>query len=43
MVSQGIKDILLGITFFKEHSFVMLLVGILILLLTGTLYKKLDK
>lgn len=43
MVSQGIKDLLLEITFFKEHSLVMLFVGILILLLTGTLYKKLDK
>jgi hypothetical protein len=43
MVSQGIKDLLLSISTFKNQPVIMLLVGIIILLITGTLYKKLKK
>jgi len=43
MVTQGIKDILSEITFFQNSPFVMFLIGMLILIITGTLYKKLEK
>lgn len=43
MVSQGIKELLLEIPIFKNSPLTMLLVGILVLLITGTLYKKLEK
>jgi len=43
MVSQGIKDLLLEIPFFKNQPLTMLLIGMIILILTGTLYKKLEK
>jgi hypothetical protein len=43
LVSQGIRDLLLEISFFKNQPFIMLITGILILLITGTLYKKLNK
>lgn len=43
MVSQGIKDLLSEIHFLKSSPFVMLGIGLLILIITGTLYKKLDK
>lgn len=43
MVSQGIKDLLLKWDFFKNQPLYMLLFGIVILVVTGTLYKKLQK
>lgn len=43
MVTQGVKDILMQIPFLKESPFVMFFLGILILIITGTLYKKLNK
>jgi len=43
MVSQGIKDLLLEITFLKNQPLIMLFTGIIILVITGTLYKKLKK
>lgn len=43
MVSQGIKELLLEILLFKEQPLLMLSVGMIILILTGTLYKKLSK
>ena len=43
MVTEGVKELLKEITFFQDKPFVMLLVGILILVITGTLYKKLNK
>ncbi len=41
MISEGMRGILSEIKFFQFHPFVMLLIGVLILILTGTLYKKL--
>ena len=43
MFSQGIKEILLEIPMFQNKPFLMLAVGIVILTITGTLYKKLSK
>jgi hypothetical protein len=42
-IVEGLRFFFEEIIFFKEHPFVLVLIGILILLLTGTLYKKLDK
>ncbi len=43
MVSQGVKDLLVSVSFLKNQPWVMLFAGILILLITGTLYKRLNK
>jgi hypothetical protein len=43
LVTQGIKDLLLEISFFQHKPFTMLLAGLIILIITGTLYKKLKK
>ncbi|MFA6325028.1 MAG: hypothetical protein WCX46_02260 [Candidatus Paceibacterota bacterium] len=43
LVTQGIKDLLLSIPFLKNSPFTMLGLGLLILIITGTLYKKLKK
>ena len=43
MVSQGVKDLLMEIHFLKNNPFVMLGIGLFILIITGTLYKKLKK
>ena len=43
MVTQGIKDLLLEITILKNQPLIMLLIGLIILIITGTLYKKLKK
>jgi hypothetical protein len=43
MVSQGVKDLLFRITFLKNEPLIMLFAGIIVLLITGTLYKKLNK
>jgi hypothetical protein len=43
MVSQGIKDLLFRITFLHNQPWIMLGVGIVVLLVTGTLYNKLNK
>ena len=43
MVTEGIKELLREITFFQDKPFTMLFFGILILVITGTLYKKLNK
>jgi hypothetical protein len=42
-VSQGVKELLLEVPIFKGNPTMMLLVGVLVLTATGTLYKKLDK
>ena len=42
-VSEGVKHILLNMTFFDNHPWRLLFVGLVILIATGTLYKKLDK
>ncbi len=43
MVTDGVKQLLLEIPLFKNSPFIMLLTGILVLIITGTLYKKLNK
>lgn len=43
MVSQAVKDLLLEIDLFKNQPLIMLFIGIAILIITGTLYKKLNK
>jgi len=43
MVTQGVKDLLLEISFLKNSPWIMLGIGLLILAITGTLYKKLKK
>lgn len=42
-VSDGMKDIITSIPFFEEHPWRLLLTGFVILIATGTLYKKLKK
>jgi len=42
-ILDGLKFFFDDIKFFKEHPFVLILIGVAILILTGTLYKKLDK
>ena len=39
LVLYGFENIFNKIDFFREHPFVVLFIGLLILLLTGTLYK----
>ena len=43
MVTQGIKDLLLEIRIFQNKPSIMLLIGLVVLAITGTLYKKLKK
>ena len=43
MMSMGIKELILKISFLNQNPWVMFLGGILILILTGTLYKNLDR
>lgn len=43
LMSQGIKGLLFEIPFLNNSPFIMFLSGILILIITGKLYKKLDK
>lgn len=43
LVSQGMKDLLLQIHFFQNKPLAMLISGILVLIITGTLYRKLNK
>ncbi|MFA5889045.1 MAG: hypothetical protein WCW47_02045 [Candidatus Paceibacterota bacterium] len=42
-VSEGLKDIITHISFFAGHPWKLFFVGLIILVITGTLYKKLDK
>jgi len=43
MVTEGVKRLLLEIPFFQNNRLSMLLFGLLILAITGTLYTKLKK
>lgn len=43
MVTEGLKEIIKEITFFQDKPFTMLIIGLFILAITGTLYKKLNK
>ena len=43
MVTQGVKDLIDQIEFFNDKPFAMLFMGLFVLILTGTLYKKLNK
>ena len=43
MVGEGVKGLLKEVPLFSNSPLIMLIVGFLILVLTGTLYKKLDK
>lgn len=43
MVSEGIKGLLGEVSFFKDSPVAMLVAGILVLTMTGRLYKKLNK
>jgi len=43
MVSSGIKELLAEIPFLQNQPFTMLALGLIVLIITGTLYKKLDK
>ena len=42
-VSEGMKGILESVSWFDNHPWELLLAGLVILIFTGTLYKKLDK
>lgn len=42
-VSEGIKGILEKISIFKNEPFYLLAIGLIILLILGSIYKKLDK
>ncbi len=42
-VSEGVKDIITHISFFDGHPWRLLIVGFVVLIATGTLYRKLDK
>jgi len=43
MVAQGVKDLILKIPFFNDRPLPMILIGIIVLIVTGSLYRKLDK
>lgn len=43
MVSEGVKGLLEGVSFLKNSPLTMLIAGIAVLTITGTLYKKLSK
>ena len=43
LLSQGIKELIFEVPFFSGHPLYMFLSGIFVLIITGTLYKKLDK
>jgi len=43
MISKGIEESLLKVSLFKNDPMVMTFIGMTILIITGTLYKKLDK
>ena len=43
MVTEGIKDLLKEIPFFENNPWVMFSFGLLILIITGSVYKKLNK
>ena len=43
MVTEGMKDLLSKVALFQNSPLVMLLMGLLVLIITGTLYKKLEK
>ena len=43
MVTDGMKEFLLQIPFFRNSPLVMIFAGLIVLLITGTLYKKLNK
>ena len=42
-LSEGMKSIITSISFFDGHPWRLLLTGLIILVTTGTLYKKLNK
>lgn len=42
-IVEGLRFFFEEIPFFKENPFILILIGVIILLLTGTLYKKLAK
>lgn len=43
LMSQGIKGLLFEISFINNSPLLTFIIGITILIITGTLYKKLDK
>lgn len=43
LMSQGIKELLIQTPLFKNQPLTMFVVGVTILVFTGSLYKKLDK
>ena len=43
MVTDGVRDMIKEIPFFKDNPSIMLLAGLLVLVITGSLYKKLSK
>jgi len=43
LMGQGVKELLIQTPLFKDRPLTMFLVGIAILIITGSLYKKLDK
>ncbi len=43
MITDGMKELIKKIPFLKESPFLMLAIGIMILIITGSLYKKLNK
>lgn len=40
---EGVKGIIDSIHIFEGHPFYLILIGLVVLIITGTLYKKLDK
>lgn len=43
LLSEGLKEVILSLDFFKDHPWYMLFSGLLILIITGRVYKKLNK
>ena len=43
LMIQGVRELILKVDIFRNQPLVMFLVGFTILIITGTLYKKLDK
>jgi phosphotransferase system glucose/maltose/N-acetylglucosamine-specific IIC component len=43
MMSQGVKELIMHVSFLKTNPLLMFIIGVVILIITGTLYKKLEK
>lgn len=43
MMSQGAKELIMEVSFLRTSPLLMFVIGMVLLIITGTLYKKLEK